>query len=71
VFTLKQKLVELNLVGIIKKPIEGKVKKDKIMMKIQKAVKRYFQNGYRMAAGQKRKKNIKLKKFLKKLNPFK
>lgn len=41
------------------------------MMKIQKAVKRYFQNGYRMAAGAKRKKNIKFKKFLKKLNPFK
>ena len=41
------------------------------MIKIKKSVKRYFENGYRMAAGRKRKKNIKLKKFLNKLNPFK
>tara|TARA_E500000318_G_scaffold71052_1_gene65837 strand:- start:216 stop:338 length:123 start_codon:yes stop_codon:yes gene_type:complete len=40
-------------------------------MKIQKAIRRWFQNGYRMSQGAKRKKNIKLKKFLKKLNPFK
>ena len=41
------------------------------MIKIKKSVKRYFENGYRMAAGQKRKKNMKFKKFLKKINPFK
>lgn len=29
-------------------------------MKIQKAIKRYFQNGYRMAHGQKRKKEMRL-----------
>ena len=41
------------------------------MIKIKKSVKRYFENGYRMAAGHKRKRNMKFKKFLKKINPFK
>lgn len=41
------------------------------MMKIQKSVKRWFQNGYRMSQGVKPKKNIKFKRFLKKINPFK
>ena len=40
-------------------------------MKIQKSIKRWFLNGYRMSEGVKLKKNIKFKKFLKKLNPFK
>lgn len=36
-------------------------------MKIQKIIKRYFQNGYRMAAGKKRKKVQSLRKYFKKL----
>ena len=40
-------------------------------MKMHKSIKRWFLNGYRMSAGHKRKKNMKFKKFLKKLNPFK
>ena len=41
------------------------------MIKIKKSLKRYFENGYRIAAGRKRKKNMKFKKFIKKLNLFK
>ena len=36
-------------------------------MRLQKIIKRYFQNGYRMAAGQKRKKRQTLRKYFKKL----
>lgn len=36
-------------------------------MKIQKIIKRYFQNGYRMAAGKKTKKVQSLRKYFKKL----
>ena len=40
-------------------------------MRIYKAIRRWFQNGYRMSAGHKKKKNMKFKKFIKTLNPFK
>lgn len=36
-------------------------------MKLSKVVKRYFQNGYLQARGQKRKKELTLKKYFKKL----
>lgn len=36
-------------------------------MKIQKAIKRFFENGYRQAEGQKIKKSMSFKKFIKKI----
>ena len=36
-------------------------------MKLEKGIKRFFKNGYRMAAGRKRKKEMKLGDFVEKL----